>query len=377
MNDIAQHPSISVVIIAYNEEATIDYCIEAACQQDYPRVDAIIVVDGNSTDRTQEIARQWQKKDKRIRIIIEDPNRPHRGTSEARRAGIEAAQGEYVLLLNGDVTVASSYVSSLMNFLQNNNLTGVAGLRWCRNATFVEDFVNIRYWFTYQANPKHIQHPDYLSSDAALYRRADLLSVGNFDPALTGAGDDFDIGCRLVSHNKHLRYYSSLLIFHKDKHYRNPIRYICQRLWYGQGMAQLGGKYPFRYIAEQNKIRNFIIRPFSRLMLWLAFTFATACFSWQLTLAVQLWPLWGALKLVRQGWRARQSIGKAATPTRIRPICCWLWPIFEWLSYVFFTISCMYNIEPVDVLYRKWLEEPVYSGIVKAVNQNFVKNNNT
>lgn len=42
-----EHPTASIVIIAWNEEATIGACLESACQQDYPNIVEIIVVDGN------------------------------------------------------------------------------------------------------------------------------------------------------------------------------------------------------------------------------------------------------------------------------------------------------------------------------------------
>lgn len=347
---------VSVVVIAYNEEATIGACIEAVCGQDYPKITEIIIVDGSSGDRTQEIARQWQDKDKRIRVITEDPKRPHKGPSEARRLGIEAASGEYALLLNGDVSIGRDYTSRLMEFVQNNNLSGAAGLRWCRDATFIEDFVNIRYWLSYQANPDEIQRPSYLSSDAALYRRPDLLSIGNFNPVLI-SHEDSDIGYRLTSNNKPLRYFPELIIFHNDAHYRTLLSYLIQRVWYAKGAAQLAQKYPFRYAAEQNKVNNFIIRPAGIAGLWFVLTSAAMCISRGLALVVQLWPMYVGLRLIGSGYKTYRLISRYATPTRIRPVCCWLWPVFDWVSYVVFTLSYMRYVEPPDALYKMWRKE--------------------
>ena len=367
MSAMDQCPTVSVAIIAHDEEDTVGACIESACQQDYPNNVEIIVIDGNSTDRTPQIVHEWQGRDCRVHLFTEDPNRTHRGPAAARRLGVELARGEYVLLMNADVSVSSDYVSRLLAFAQENDLVGTAGLRWNRNASLIEDFVNIRYWFSYLANPNEIKYPRFLSSDAALYRRADLLAVGNFDPALT-SGEDSDIGWRLVAWGRRLRYVPDLLIYHKGKHYRTLVAYLRQRHWYGRGAAQLAAKYPFRYAAEQNKVREFVLRPLSRLALWLALTLMAAWVAWPLAVVVQLWPLWGVARLFRRDWRTYREMRQAAMPTRIRRLCCWLWPTFNWISFVLITFYYLKAVDSPDRLYQKWIEDPLYSQMVEAAN---------
>ena len=52
-------PTISIVIPAYNEEHFIEDCLNSVYQQDYPKeLLEVIVVDGNSHDRTAEIIRE-------------------------------------------------------------------------------------------------------------------------------------------------------------------------------------------------------------------------------------------------------------------------------------------------------------------------------
>lgn len=362
-----QHPTVSVVIIAYNEDDTVGACMESACQQDYTNIVETIVVDGNSRDRTPQIVCEWQGRDGRVRLVTEDPNRPHRGPAGARRLGVELAQGEYVLLLNADMSVSLDYVSRLLAFAREHDLAGIAGLRWNRDATIIEDFINIRYWFSYLANPNEIHHPRFLSSDAALYRRADLLAIGNFDPALI-SGEDADIGWRLVASGRQLRYLPDLLIYHKGRHYRTLLGYLRQRRWYGHGIALLAAKYPFRYAAEQNKVHEFVMKPLSRIALWSALTLIAAWIAWPLALAVQLWPLRGLARLFRQGWRTWRAMSQATTPTRVRPLCCWLWPAFDWISFVLLTLYYLKVVKSPDRLYREWLEEPLFSRVVEAAN---------
>jgi len=50
---------ISIVIPAYKEERFIEDCLNSVYQQDYPKeLLEVIVVDGNSHDRTAEIIRE-------------------------------------------------------------------------------------------------------------------------------------------------------------------------------------------------------------------------------------------------------------------------------------------------------------------------------
>jgi len=51
---------ISVIIPTYNEEANITACLESLCQQTLDRDEyELIVVDGNSKDRTCELALEY------------------------------------------------------------------------------------------------------------------------------------------------------------------------------------------------------------------------------------------------------------------------------------------------------------------------------
>ena len=55
---------ISVIVPTYNEEESIASCLESLCNQTIPRgAYEIIVVDGNSKDRTREIAAKYADPD--------------------------------------------------------------------------------------------------------------------------------------------------------------------------------------------------------------------------------------------------------------------------------------------------------------------------
>jgi glycosyltransferase involved in cell wall biosynthesis len=93
--------SLSVVMPVYNEAAHLSETIEAlvAAVESSDFHTELVLVDDGSTDGSSEIARTALAGRLPLRLV----SQPNRGRYEARRAGIEAARGEYVLLLDGRV----------------------------------------------------------------------------------------------------------------------------------------------------------------------------------------------------------------------------------------------------------------------------------
>lgn len=92
----AAPPLVSIVIPAFNAEDTIGRAIESVLAQTYRPIE-IVVADDGSTDRTPEIVASWR--DHGIRLLR---LAAQRGVSGARNAGIAAARGELVALLDSD-----------------------------------------------------------------------------------------------------------------------------------------------------------------------------------------------------------------------------------------------------------------------------------
>ncbi len=97
---LARIPKVSVVIAARNEEEDLPRCLDALLAQTYPNLE-IVVVDGGSTDRTAEVARE---RGSRIRVLDEPPlPEGWVGKNWACQTGVKATDGEYVLFIDADV----------------------------------------------------------------------------------------------------------------------------------------------------------------------------------------------------------------------------------------------------------------------------------
>lgn len=97
MNEM-KTPLISVVIPVYNAERFLPQAIESVLGQTYRNLE-VILVDDCSQDTSREIMKRYADKDQRIRLLFNEINQ---GVAKTRNAGIQAAVGEYIALLDSD-----------------------------------------------------------------------------------------------------------------------------------------------------------------------------------------------------------------------------------------------------------------------------------
>lgn len=89
-------PLVSIIIPLYNRKHLISRCVKSVCNQTYPHLE-IIVVDDGSTDKPDDVLAELAC-DERVKVL----RKPNGGVSSARNAGIDAAQGEYIMFLDSD-----------------------------------------------------------------------------------------------------------------------------------------------------------------------------------------------------------------------------------------------------------------------------------
>ena len=95
---------LSIVILAYNEEAYIGGCLRSIASQTVP-ADDVIVVNNNSTDRSAEIAKTF----KFVRVVDE----PQQGMIFARNRGFSEATGELIARIDSDSKLPLGWIEAL------------------------------------------------------------------------------------------------------------------------------------------------------------------------------------------------------------------------------------------------------------------------
>lgn len=89
---------VSVIIPVHNNEKTIKNAVESVLFQTWKNIE-IICVDDGSEDKSLSILRSYEKKDSRLQVI----SLPHnQGTLKARKYGVQASSGRYVMFLDAD-----------------------------------------------------------------------------------------------------------------------------------------------------------------------------------------------------------------------------------------------------------------------------------
>ena len=122
---------ISVVMTAYNDEDAIGEAVADFINRE--NVDEIIVIDNNSTDRTNEIAKKGG-----ARIVYE----PNQGYGFACQKAMISTKNDIVVLVEGDCTYTGSDIKKLTSYLDCTDL--VLGTRTTRELTAIGTQMN---WF--------------------------------------------------------------------------------------------------------------------------------------------------------------------------------------------------------------------------------------
>ena len=106
---------LSIIIPVYRVEATLNRCIESVVTQDFNDFELILVDDG-SPDNCPQLCDSWAAKDQRISVI----HKSNGGLSDARNAGINIAQGDYLTFIDSDDYIAEQTLAPLMLKLTEN-----------------------------------------------------------------------------------------------------------------------------------------------------------------------------------------------------------------------------------------------------------------
>ncbi|WP_369726001.1 glycosyltransferase family 2 protein [Bradyrhizobium sp. LLZ17] len=95
----ARSADISVIVVTYNHEAFIAQAIESVLAQSTDRLLEVIISEDKSTDRTRDIVEDYERRDKRIRLMLSERNVC---SNEVVARALRSAAGRYVCILDGD-----------------------------------------------------------------------------------------------------------------------------------------------------------------------------------------------------------------------------------------------------------------------------------
>lgn len=115
-------PTVSIVIPAYNEEATIRACVAAAFAQTDP-ADEVIVVDNRSTDDTARILEELRHE---FPVVIFQQD-AEQGLVPTRNFGLDRAMGEVLGRIDADTVLEPGWVAQVRDTFSDPGVAAATG----------------------------------------------------------------------------------------------------------------------------------------------------------------------------------------------------------------------------------------------------------
>ncbi len=162
---------VSAIIAVYNGERFLAGAIKNILQQNYQPLE-IIVVDDGSTDKTGEIAAQFQGS---IRYVYQ----PNSGLAAARNQGIKIAQGNVIAFLDVDDLWSENKLALQVGYLAAHP-----------EVEIVQGLIQQMELYTSTLNDEELKFEitsipyQFINIGSAIYRKSVFDKVGLFDEAL-------------------------------------------------------------------------------------------------------------------------------------------------------------------------------------------------
>jgi glycosyltransferase involved in cell wall biosynthesis len=110
-------PRVSIALPVYNGEKYVGEAIESVLAQTFKDFE-LIVSDNASTDRTEQICREYVDKDRRIRYYR---NKKNLGGAKNFNRAFELSSGEYFKWLAADCTIEPEFLERCVDLLDNDS----------------------------------------------------------------------------------------------------------------------------------------------------------------------------------------------------------------------------------------------------------------
>lgn len=119
-------PFVSILVPVRNEERYIERCLYSLAGQDYPRAQfEVLVIDGQSTDTTKQIVSRFAAESTLDVRLFQNPKRL---PAPALNIGLEHAQGEVIVRVDGHAFVAPDFLSRSVAALWDTRADCVGGV---------------------------------------------------------------------------------------------------------------------------------------------------------------------------------------------------------------------------------------------------------
>jgi glycosyltransferase involved in cell wall biosynthesis len=213
------HPVVSIIIKALNEERRIARCLQSAVAEARSVQGEVILVDSLSTDRTVEVARNFDVR------IVQFLNRSDANCGSAVQLGYQYSSADFVYVLDADMVFEPGFLALALAKLQAEpTLAGVGGKLTDTQVLTMADRRRVESAIRLEA--------DHLVAElggGALYRRTAVEQVGYLSNRWLAAYEEAELGVRLVQSGWKLMRLAAPAVLHEG-HAETNVRMLA-RLW--------------------------------------------------------------------------------------------------------------------------------------------------
>lgn len=118
---------VSIIVPIYNNENYIVRCVKSIMQQTYHNLEIILINDGSS-DRSEEICKDLQKSDFRIKYYYQE----NAGPSAARNLGLKMATGDFISFVDSDDYIEKNFIENMIKSADVNVDIVISGYKIVR-----------------------------------------------------------------------------------------------------------------------------------------------------------------------------------------------------------------------------------------------------
>ena len=203
-------PKFSIVVPAYNAEATLAETLDAIQTQSFTDWECVVVDDG-STDSTRALTAGYVQRDIRFRMAWQD----NLGTADAYNTGVREARADLVVICSADDLLLPQHLESMAEFIGDNPDYEI----YSSNGEYLYES-GVRS-AVYQNAPWRTERSLSLEevlgccffSVGVVYRRRTFELVGGYRPGVYG--EDYDFWLRAMAGGARHRYSPRILSLHR------------------------------------------------------------------------------------------------------------------------------------------------------------------
>ncbi|OGK47927.1 hypothetical protein A3A93_05050 [Candidatus Roizmanbacteria bacterium RIFCSPLOWO2_01_FULL_38_12] len=166
-------PFLSVIIPTLNEEKYLPRLLKDLSSQTNKDFE-VVVVDGNSEDKTAEIALKFRNKCNE-RLITSDK----RNLAYQRNLGVKQAKGSYVLFLDADMRIKRDFISKLIKNAKDHKYLAFIPLHIPENAEYQDELLYKVMSFFVEMS--HLTEKPFSYGPVAMFQRDYFNTLGGYD----------------------------------------------------------------------------------------------------------------------------------------------------------------------------------------------------